>query len=295
MGNPVIEKRLRASRPDAADIDEDAYDAELLAHLQRLPVERRRTVGRRVAIPVATAGVTLAAAAAVMFAGGPGDLGGPSSAVAIEQALRWFSPPAGTVLHVRSVETQDGRTTTRESWQAADTPAVSREVLDGAIRYETSGNSFYDPTTNTIYQDERADRKLHDDPVESIVGDPIVKKVRYGLENQAMTVTGRVRHNGQDAWEIALDADADRPVWKVWVSAADGKPLELRDPGRDANEAPSTIRWETYEFLEGDAAARLATLEGAHPTATVIRDRDQVAAAWERVFGEKKGRGAKTP
>ncbi|MDA0172523.1 hypothetical protein OJ998_25705 [Solirubrobacter taibaiensis] len=288
MGNDVIESRLRASRPDTADIDADAFDAELLAHIQQLPLERRRTAGRRVVVPVATAGVTLAAAAAVMFAGGPGDLGGPSSAVAIEQALRWFSPPEGTVLHVRSVETQDGRTTTRESWQDADTPASNREVLDGPIRYETASDGLYDPTTNTIYQE--AEPASKDNPVESIVGDAVVKKVRYGLEEQFLTVTGRERHNGHDAWEISLKADAGRPVWKVWVSADDGKPLELRDPGRDATEAPSTIRWETYEVLDDADAAQLVTLQGAHPTATVIRDRAQVDAAFERVFGAKHRR-----
>jgi hypothetical protein len=288
MGNAVIEHRLRASRPDAADIGEDAFDGELLARIQRLPIERRRTTGRRVAIPVATAGVTLAAAATVMFAGGPGDLGGPSSAVAIDQALRWFSPPPGTVLHVRSVETQDGRTTTRESWQDADTPTANREVLDGPIRYETAGDGLYDPTTDTIYQDVK--RAAKHDPVESIVGDPVVKKVRFGLQERFLTVTGHGRHSGQDAWEISLKPDAGRPVWKVWVSAADGKPLELRDPGRDATEAPSSIRWETYEVLDDADAAPLVTLEGAHPTAKVVRDREQVEAAFERVFGAKDRR-----
>jgi hypothetical protein len=288
MGNDVIEQRLRASRPETADVDADAIDAELLTRIQRLPVDRRRTASRRVVVPVATAGATLAAAAAVMFAGGPGDLGGPSSAVAIEQALRWFDPPAGTILHVRSIETHDGRTTTRESWQDADTPTANREVLDGPIRYETASDGVYDPTTNTIYQEAQPASK--DDPVEAIVGDAVVKKVRYGLEEQFLTVTGRTRHNGHDAWEISLKADAGRPVWKVWVSAVDGKPLELRDPGRDANEAPSTIRWETYEVLDDADAAQLLTLEGAHPTAKVVRDRAQVDAAFERVFGDKRRR-----
>ena len=102
MGNAVIEDRLRAARPDAANVEDDAFDAELLAHVMRQPREpRRSTTRRRIAIPAVTAGVTLAVAAAVMFAGGPGDLGGPSSAAAVEQAMRWFSPPSGTVLHVQ--------------------------------------------------------------------------------------------------------------------------------------------------------------------------------------------------
>jgi hypothetical protein len=285
MGNAVIDDRLRAARPEAADVEEDAFDAELLARVQRLPIERRRTVPRRIAVPLVSAGVTLAAAAAVMFAGGPGDIGGPSSAAAIERALHWFNPPAGTVLHVRSIETQGNRTTTRESWQSADDPTADREVLDGPIPYETTRDALYDPTTNTIYRG--ATRETPHDPVARIVGDPVVKKVRFGLEKHDMTVTGRERHNGQDAWEISLNADAGRPVWKVWVSASNGKPLELRDPGRDANEEPSTIRWETYEVLDGNDAARLATLQGAHPTATVVTDPAEVDAAWRRAFGDK--------
>ena len=278
MGNAVIEDRLRAARPEAADVDEDAFDAELLAHIQRLPIERRRTAARRVAIPVATAGVTLAAAAALMFAGGPGDLGGPSSAAAIEQALHWFNPPAGTVLHVRSIETQGGRTTTRESWQDADDPTANREVLDGPIRYETAGDGLYDPTTNTIYQGAAARRRTTRGRGSSATR----SSRRSGTCSRSghMTVTGRERHNGQDAWEISLNADAGRPVWKVWVSAADGKPLELRDPGRDANEEPSTIRWETYEVLDGADAARLVTLQGAHPTAKVVSDRARSTPRW---------------
>src|SRR6478609_11682300 len=217
MGDAVIDDRLRATRPEAADVEEDAFDAALLARVQRLPIDRRRGVPRRIAIPLATAGVTLAAAAAIMFAGGPGDIGGPSSASAIEQAMHWFSPPAGTVLHVRSVEKQGDRTTTRESWQAADDPTSSREILDGTIPYETTGDSLYDPTTNTIYQGAKGESP--GDPVAQIVGDPVVKKVRFLLENHDMTVTGHERHNGQDAWEVSLNADAGRPVWKVWVSA----------------------------------------------------------------------------
>ena len=288
MGNAVIDERLRAARPEAADVEEDAFDAELLAHVQHLPIERRRTVPRRVAVPMVTAGVTLVVAVALLFAGGPGDIGGPSSAAAIERALHWFNPPAGTVLHVRSIETRGSGTTTRESWQSADDPTANREVLDGPIPYESTRDGLFDPTSNTIYQRTEGMAPSHQE--DRIIGDSVVKKVRTLLGEQHMKVTGHESHNGQDAWEISLDADAGRPVWKVWVSAADGKPLELSDPGRDADEGPSTIRWETYEVLDGNDAARLATLQGAHPTATVVTDGAQVDAAWTRVFGNKDGR-----
>ena len=56
MGNPVIEDRLRAARPEAAIVDEDAFDADLLAQVQRLPVERRRRSPRRIAVPLGDGG-----------------------------------------------------------------------------------------------------------------------------------------------------------------------------------------------------------------------------------------------
>jgi hypothetical protein len=67
------------------------------------------------------------------------------------------------------------------------------------------------------------------------------------------------------------------------VSADDGKPLELRDPGRDANEAPQVIRWTTYEVLPETGADALLTLTGAHPSARVVDDPAQVEAATERL------------
>src|SRR5207247_9265561 len=72
-------------------------------------------------------------------------------ASAITQALHWLNPPSGTILHVRSVETQGGRTTTRELWQSADHPEPARQLIEGTHTCEASGDSLYDPATNTIY------------------------------------------------------------------------------------------------------------------------------------------------
>jgi hypothetical protein len=265
-----LERRLRAARPPMARADEDAFDAQLLARLREQPIAARRTVPRAVAVPVA-AGLTLTATAAVMLAGGPGDVGGPSSASAVTQALRWLNPPHGTILHARSVETQGARTTTREFWQSADHPATAREVLSGAEGSETAGDARYDAATNTIYEPP-ADAPSAARPGDKGLpaGDPAVAKVRILLQEGRMVVRGREMHNGVDAWAISLKPDLGRPVWTLWVSAADGKPLELRDPGRDANEQPQVIRWSTYEVLPGAAAGRVLSLTGAHPSAPVV-------------------------
>jgi hypothetical protein len=99
-----------------------------------------------------------------------------------------------------------------------------------------------------------------------------------------MAVSGREHHNGTDAWAIALKPEAGRPVWTLWVSASDGKPLELRDPGRNASEQPQAIRWPTYELLPASGADQLLTLAGAHPSARVVRDAAQTAAARQRLM-----------
>jgi hypothetical protein len=302
----ALDRRLRAARPPMARADEYAFDAELLARVREQPIAARRTVPRAVAVPVA-AGVTLTATAVVMLGGWPGDVGGPSSASAITQALHWLNPPPGAILHVRSVETTGAQTTTRELWQSADQPGSERQLIEDAHTFETSGAALYDPATDTIYDapaapPTRGDRtgtkpgpagpevaapggpasgKPGDAPLPA--GDPIVNKVRMLLQQGRMSVTGREMHNGTDSWAISLKPDVGRPVWTLWVSAADGKPLELRDPGRDASEQPQVIRWPTYEVLPGSDADQLLTLTGAHPSAHVVHDAAQAAAAEERL------------
>jgi hypothetical protein len=267
-----LDQRLRAARPAAARVDETAFDADLLRGLRDQPIAHRRRVPWAVSVPVA-AGVTLTATAVVMLGGGPGEVGGPSSAAAITQALHWLSPPAGTILHVRSVETQGGRTTTREFWQSADHPESARLRVGGSESYETAGENRYDPATDTIHLGGASEAIGKPGGGRAMpTGDPIVAKVKFLLQDRRLEVTGRTVHNGTEAWEIALRPDAGRPVWKLWVATADGKPLELRDPGRDANEAPQVIRWPTYEVLPGAGARKLLTLKGAHPTADVVRD-----------------------
>jgi hypothetical protein len=350
-----LDRRLRAARPAGADVEADAFDADLLARVRRGPVAGRSAARRRVALPAA-AGVAVAATAAVMFIGGPGDVGGPSSADAITQTMHWLDPPAGTVLHTKSVETSAGQTVTREFWQSVDDPEQQRAVSRGAESLETAGDAFYDPATNTIYDptgpatdakaasaagaakgsdsgaadaeaadakkaaaleadgkapeavadqatadgrkpvgDERAAEKRSAVAAESAgksneplpVGDPIVLKAGNLLEGGQMMVSGRELHDGVEAWAITLRPGQGRPAWTLWVSAADGKPLELRDPGR-GGEAGQVIRWSTYELLPADSAASgQLTLSGAHPTATVVTDPVQVEAARARLWPPK--------
>ena len=241
-----------------------------------------------------------------MLGGGPGDVGGPSSASAITQALHWLSPPHGTILHVRSVETQ-GSADDHARAVAVGRPSRPPRAADrGGAAFETAGGALYDPATDTIYDAPAEPASAPDGAQPDAVkrhatreqvapgsgkpgdpampaGDPVVDKVRILLQEGRMVVKGREIHDGIDTWAISLKADVGRPVWTLWVSAADGKPVELRDPGRDASEQPQVIRWPAYEVLPGSDSDRLLTLTGAHPTARVVHDPAQAAAAQRRL------------
>ena len=220
-----------------ADVDADAFDADLLARVRSSRSPRAAPSPRAVVLPVA-AGVTVAATAAVMFVGGPGDVGGPSSAAAITQALHWLDPPDGTILHARSVETQGDRTTTREFWQSADDPTCGGRCVQGAenSRPPATRSTTPRPTRSTTRRRQGA----RQGPAAAAGACPPATRSSSRSascsQDGDMTVTGRELHDGVEAWVIWLRPDAGRPVWTLWVSAADGKPLELRDPGRDASE-----------------------------------------------------------
>ena len=277
-----LERRLRAARPAMAHADEDAFDADLLARVREQPIAARRAVPRAVAVPVA-AGLTITATAVVMLAGGPGDVGGPSSASAVTQALRWLNPPAR---HdpARPQRRDPGRADHHARVLAVRGP--SRRRARGAQRRaelaRPRATRVYDAATDTIYEPPGGMPDAKPGDASLPPGDPVVAKVRILLQEGRMEVRGRERHNGVDAWAISLKPDVGRPVWTLWVSAADGKPLELRDPGRDANEQPQVIRWSAYEVLPGAQANRVLTLTGAHPSARVVHDAARAETATRR-------------
>ena len=203
----------------------------------------------------------------------------------------------------------------REFWQSAGDAARTRQVVRrGGTVYELVGDSIYDSGADTIYEPEsgkgltppagaksdagmseadkakaaklaQAGRLLkvvpagapNRDSAEEPPGGPIVNKVRSLLAGGRAEVRGRERHDGQAAWAIGLQPGLARPGWTLWVSAADGRPLALHDPGGlDAT-------WSVYEVQPGDDAAARLTLTGAHPGAHVVRDNAQYAAAQQRL------------
>jgi hypothetical protein len=160
------ERRLRAARPPAADVADDAAThaeaLELLARVRihELPISSPRSVPRRGRVAVAVALAILL----VVVLGVPGSGDGPQNASArpIVLALRWFAPAPGTVLHIRSTLVTHANSgpssTTEETWQSVDHPDRRRISLDqNGIRVESGPDGLYDPARNTIYDAGSAD------------------------------------------------------------------------------------------------------------------------------------------
>ncbi len=299
-----VDERIRAARPPIADSEPD--DA-LLRRVMAQPVPRRRR--RPVAIP-AVAVAALVAAAFVLLGGDT-----PENASALSQAMRWFDPPAGTILHSRIV---DDNGQAREFWVDVGHPEHSRTIEPDGL--EVGAGAIYDPATNTVYLDngrrpsavkggkdteDMAKRdaikkaKLDaedpgatetrpapgrvDKPADENLpaGDPFVAKVRVLIDLGHAVVKGREVHDGVDAWAITLAA-GERAPWTVWVRADNGKPLAFTDPGDPARDkAPENGVWATYEKLDrGDVPL---TVRAAHPDAKVVTDGAQFDARLQRV------------
>jgi hypothetical protein len=157
MGHRVddpVDKRLRAARPPLADVDPAIYDADLLARVQRQPDVPSARRPRRLALPIGAA-LAIVVAAALVLTGGPLNLRSPSRAdAAITRALRWFDPPAGSILHMRSEMTSarpngGSAVLVQETWQSADHPGQERR-LEGAAETDSRGD-LYDVATDTVY------------------------------------------------------------------------------------------------------------------------------------------------
>ena len=219
-------------------------------------------------------GVTLTATAVVMLGGGPGEVGGPSSAAAITQALHWLSPPAGTILHVRSVETQGGRTTTREFWQSADHPESARLRVGGSESYETAGENRYDPATDTIHLGGAAEAIGKP----AAAAGPCPPAIRSSRRSSSCSRTAASR------------SPAARSTTGPRRGRSPSGPTPAGPCGSSGWRPPTASRWSCAtpvatrtrprrssagrptRCCAGAGARKLLTLKGAHPTADVVRD-----------------------
>jgi hypothetical protein len=138
--NEELDRRLRATAPPLAPVDED-----LLARLMTEPPRGRRRPRRaRLIAPLGVA-TAVAAVAFALLASGPGT----DNASAIEQAMRWFDPPNGQMLHTRIVDAQGAQ----EFWGSARDMEHARFRYErGDTVYEMVGPAIWDAARNTIYE-----------------------------------------------------------------------------------------------------------------------------------------------
>ena len=173
----LAERRLRAARPTAADVPDDA--AERAAGIAVRDAARAAVVGPARVAPrrgarwaVRALALGAAAAAVAVAIGLPGSKSGPQNAAAspLALAVHWFAPAPGTVLHVRSTlasRAPDGHVDAlrQEYWQSSDHPDAIRTIgLQDGVRGKQTSDGLYDAAADTIYvnvppsADERAAR-----------------------------------------------------------------------------------------------------------------------------------------
>ena len=158
----AVEQRLRAARPPAAGVDPEAFDGALLDRVRRGPAPAPPRRRRRTLPAAALVTAAVVAALLLLLSGGTPGLPGSAPAgaeAAVRQALRWFAPAPGTILHFRSELVSvapDGtrHTLAQEVWQSVDHPERQRHLeRSGAGAAEAVLGDVYDPATNTIYEE----------------------------------------------------------------------------------------------------------------------------------------------
>jgi hypothetical protein len=327
--NDQLERRLLAARPDAAQFDDYMVDSALLERVRKQPIAPRRSIGRTVAAPAAVGVALTATAVVMLAGGpgaGPPSAAAainqtlhwlsPSAhsvlhARSVEtlgdsQTTRelWQSTDNPNLERQRTVGTTTFETAgdgiydpaTDTIYAAPNSPSAI-QAADKKKRAQIAAGHAGDgkkaaaePSGRKPVEVAQADGPPpFNGPEPSVAEDPIVMKVRMLLQDGRMTVRGREMHNGVESWAISLKQGLGDPVWTLWVSAADGKPLELRDPGQHAGDKPQTIRWDAYEVLPDANAQSVVSVQGAHPGARVVTDPAQYAAAEQRLMGKDAG------
>ncbi len=222
--NDDLDRRLRAARPAASRVGDDAFDGALLARVRQQPIASRRSVPRGVAVPIA-AGAIAVATAAVVLGGGPDNVGGPPTAAAITRETLQLVRAAGRKHPARPQRPDD-----RFRDPHARVVAV-RRPSDGRTGADRGHDHLRDDARRDLrpgheHHLRRRDRRHarpagheegapggRDCPASAgrgrgSLGDAIVTKVRTLLGRGELTVSASGLHDGVDSWAISLGADA---------------------------------------------------------------------------------------
>lgn len=249
-----------------------AIRAQLAERSQVRPRRRFRTRLALAGAAVSAAAVAVAIVALI----GTGGSGGPASADAaiIHHAIRAITSPANVIVHVKETGLQDGTRVAAEWWQQTSPPHAIRlikgpverkgEAANPAVKSPTghqseaaddgTTSSWYDDSTNTIYQRPDSSSPTLIDPLST---------VRAQLASGSARVAGTVTIDGQSLYKIEL------PNGVVgYFDRTDYRPVYVDNPQRDGSVVRTRV--VTYEELPMTPEnEQLLSITAQHPRASV--------------------------
>lgn len=242
---------------------------------EQWPVRPRRRFRTRLAL--AGAAVSAAAVAvAIVTLIGTGGSGRPASADAaiIHHAIRAITSPANVIVHVKETGLQDGTPVAAEWWQQTSPPYAIRlikgpvgrqseganPVIKRPVDHQSEGaddgttSSWYDASTNTIYQRPDSSSPTLIDPLST---------VREQLASGSSQVAGTVTIDGLSLYKIEL------PNGVVgYFDRTDYRPVYVDNPQRNGSVVRTRVI--TYEELPVTPEnEQLLSITAQHPRASV--------------------------
>jgi hypothetical protein len=242
---------------------------------ERWQVRPRRRFSTRLVLAGAAVSAAAVAVAIVTLIGTSGS-GGPASADAaiIHHAIGAITSPANVIVHVKETGLQDGTPVAVEWWQQTSPPFAIR-MIKGPVDRQSEGadqatkspvghqseaaddgttSSWYDPSTNTIYQRPDSSSPTLIDPLST---------VREQLASGSSRVTGAVTVDGLSLYKIEL------PNGVVgYFDRTDYHPVYVDNPQRDGSVVRTRVL--TYEELPMTPEnEQLLSITAQHPRASV--------------------------
>jgi hypothetical protein len=234
-----------------------AIRAQLADRWQVRPRRRFRT-----RLVLAAAAISAAAVAVTMVTLiGTSGSGGPASAEAaiIHHATRAITSPANLVVHVKETGLQNGTPVAAEWWQQTSPPYAIRLIKgpvdkQGEAADDGTTSSWYDASTNTIYQRPDSSSPTLIDPLST---------VREQLASGSSTLVGTATIDGLSLYKIELPNGVvgyfDRTTYR---------PVFVDNPQVDGSVVRTRVI--TYEELPMTPEnEELLSITAQHPSASV--------------------------
>jgi hypothetical protein len=233
-----------------------AIRAQLADRWQVRPRRRFRT---RLVLAAAISAAAVAVTMVTLI--GTSGSGGPASAEAaiIHHATRAITSPANLVVHVKETGLQNGTPVAAEWWQQTSPPYAIRLIKgpvdkQGEAADDGTTSSWYDASTNTIYQRPDSSSPTLIDPLST---------VREQLASGSSTLVGTATIDGLSLYKIELPNGVvgyfDRTTYR---------PVFVDNPQVDGSVVRTRVI--TYEELPMTPEnEQLLSITAQHPSASV--------------------------